>query len=178
MTWLQVINALVVAIGIPTIVKVLMDMGARLKTLDILEKDIRDTIKPDLKDVRERFFALEGKTSALFQGGSPVQLMTKGERALEESGLKKYIDDNKDFLILECDAKKETTAYEVQEHIFKLFDKLTFSEEFDKKLKEYAFEHAITTSILRRIGAIYFRDICLEKFKMKAEDIDKHEQKK
>lgn len=173
MTLLQIINAIVVVVGVPTIVKVLLNIGGKLKTLETLDDDIKNIIKPDLKDIRERFFALEGKSSSFFQTASPVQLLGKGEEALEKSGFKKYIDDNKSSLFKDCDPKKETTAYEVQEHIFRLFDEMIFDEENDKKFKEYAYQQGIAMTLLRRVGAIYFRNICLDKFKMKPDDIDK-----
>lgn len=169
---LQAINTLVVTLGIPTIIGAFIYIGIKIKTIENLEEDMR-AIKPDLKDIRERFFTLEGKTSQMFQTASPVQLLDKGLQALTDSGLKKYIDEKQNQLLMDCDSKKETTAYEVQEHIFRQFDNLEFDEDFDKNIKEYAFQKGVPMTMLRRIGAIYFRDICLNHFKMDAKDIDK-----
>jgi hypothetical protein len=65
----------------------------------------------------------------------------------------------------------------VQQHIFIMFDNLKFPEPYDRKFKEYAYQNGIGMELLRRIGGIYFRDICLEKFKMNVDDIDNHKKK-
>lgn len=115
----------------------------------------------------------DNKRLQAFGNASPVRLMPAGEEVLKESGLKEYIDNKTSSLIDSCKPKQETTAYEVQEHIFDLFDNLEFEAEIDKRLKEYAFQKGIAIETIRRIGAIYFRDICLNNFKMKVEDLDK-----
>ncbi|MFA6158433.1 MAG: hypothetical protein WC763_02290 [Candidatus Paceibacterota bacterium] len=60
MNTLEWINTLVVMIGLPTIVGALLSIGGKLKTISDFEEDIKGNIKPDLKDIRERFFVLEG----------------------------------------------------------------------------------------------------------------------
>ena len=109
-----------------------------------------------------------------FQSQSPIGLTEKGLKLLVESGIKTYIDSNNSKLIVDCSVKKSTNSYEVQKYIFDLFDNFTFDNEFDNKMKKFAFNQGVSTDILRRIGAIYFRDICLTEFKMKVEDIDVH----
>lgn len=59
MDLITTINAVVVTLGIPTIVGTLIFIGGKLKTLDNIEDDIRSNIRPDLKDVRERFFKFD-----------------------------------------------------------------------------------------------------------------------
>ena len=113
-----------------------------------------------------------------FQSLSPISLTEKGSQLLSESGIKTYIDSNNSKLIKNCSSKKSTNSYEVQKLIFDLFGSITFDNEFDEKMKRFAFEQGISTDIIRRIGAIYFRDICLTEFKMKVEDIDVHNPKK
>lgn len=110
--------------------------------------------------------------NAPIKSQSPLSLSDVGEKYLQESGLKKYIDDNSPTLLNTCQTKKNTNAYEVQEYIFRLFDGLEFPPEIDKKLKTYAFEAGLSMEVLRRIGAIYFRDICLQQFMMDLEEID------
>jgi hypothetical protein len=108
-----------------------------------------------------------------FQNHSPLTLNQNGEKWLLESGMKAYIDSNKNSLMESCSVKKETNAYEVQQHIFSLFDKLEFEKKLDDKFKQYAFNQGISIEVLRRVGAIYFRDICLENFKMDLREVDK-----
>ena len=73
-----------------------------------------------------------------------------------------------------CEEKKDTNPYEIEQHIFKVFDTLDFESGFEDKLKEFAFQKGTTMNIIRRVGAIYFRNICLDEYKMKREDIDRH----
>lgn len=108
---------------------------------------------------------------------SPVNLTEVGKKLLNESGIKDYLDSTKDEYLSLCKSKKETNPYEVQSYIFELFDKMIFPADIDEKIKKYAFDKGISVDILRRIGAIYFRDICLADFGMKKEDVDKHDPK-
>ncbi len=174
MSTLDVINKIVVFVGIPSIITGCIFIGAKLNILGTLDKDVREVIKPDLKDIRERFFSLEGKMSGTYQSNSPISLTSKGSGFLVESGLKGYIDTNKDMLINLCEPKKHTSSYEVQSHVFEIFDTLTLESSLDKKLKEFAFQQGVSTDILRRLGAIYFRDMCLKEFDMAVDDIDNH----
>lgn len=136
----------------------------------VLETDMK-WVKEKLNDIK---ILAENQTIGAFAHNSPVALTEIGKNVLEESGLKKWIDDNKTNLFGVCDSKKETNPYEVQSHVFNYFDTVDFGTTFGDALKKVAFDKGVSMAILRRIGAIYFRDICLENFQMKIEDIDKH----
>lgn len=173
MNWWNILNEIIVVVGVPTIIKVLIDVGKKLKTLEVIESDLKDNIKPDLKDVRERFFSLEGKFSNTFANASPIALLPKGKEILEKSRLKDYIDQNKDKFIGQCCKKDQVlTQYEIQEIAFKFFDQLDFGE-FETKIKEISFNNGMSVETIKRIGGIYFRDILLEKHHFKPEDLDK-----
>lgn len=161
---LQWTNAIIVVLGLPTILASFMFIGRKLQVLESLDGDITNNIKPDLKDVRERFAVLEGKTSGLFGSHSPISLTKAGLQSLTKSGLKHYIDDNIELLISACDHLGTLdTPYDVQQAAFQLFDEHEFPEDVDNTLKTYAFNTGACTEVLRRVGAIYFRDICLER---------------
>jgi hypothetical protein len=172
MTGAELINA----IGIPSIVAALIFIGAKLNTLNTLKNDLDKNIKPDLKDVRERFATLEGKAANLFQTLSPISLTDKGREYLEASGLKAYINANKTLLMDKCDhTNTMSTPYDVQQTTFALFDELDFPKDIEKQLKNYAYNQGATMDALRRVGALYFRDLCLEEHGFKSEDIDSAE---
>ena len=129
-----------------------------------------------LKDLK---IDIDNVRNQAFQNNSPLVLTTKGTQWLNDSGLKEYIDANLPILRKSCAHKQETNAYEVQQHVFSLFDKMEFEKSFDDRLKQYAYEQGISMEVLRRIGAIYFRDICLTDFKMDMKDLDSnHEEKR
>ena len=131
-------------------------------------------IEKILKNIKVSFDNEEVKA---FQSKSPIALTDKGVQLLNKSGIKEYIDSKDSKLIIDCSVKKSTNSYEVQKYIFDLFDNITFDNEFDNKMKKFAFDQGVSTDIIRRIGAIYFRDICLKEFKMQIEDIDTHNPK-
>lgn len=60
MNLIEWVNVVVVLVGIPVIIRVLLVIGGKLKTLDSIDEDIKMNIKPDLKDIRERFFIFQG----------------------------------------------------------------------------------------------------------------------
>lgn len=159
------------------LVVVVLGAGIAWGTLKSSVNHIKESlskIEPDLKDIRERFFTLEGKTSKLFETASPINLSLKGKEVLESSGLKKYLDDNKDNLFNSCKSEKEfKTAYDVQTAVFEFFDAHKFPEEVENRLKETAFSIGSSPEVLKRLGAIYFRKFCLEKLNFKEEDLDK-----
>jgi hypothetical protein len=157
------IGAVVLAVGIA--------WGKLNTSVSNIDSDVRE-LKTDVKDVRERFAALEGKTSGLYQAHSPISLTKSGDNTLTESGMKEYIDQNKQILIDACDAGADMrTPYDVQEYVFDFFDSHEFPQEVEDQLKTYAFNQGMNMDVLRRVGAIYLRDIALEQKGFDAKDI-------
>jgi hypothetical protein len=170
MTGAELINA----IGIPSVIAALIYIGAKLNTLDTLKNELNSNIKPDLKDVRERLATFEGKSAGIYMAQSPISLTGVGQTYLDESGLQKYIDDNKKVLLDQCDhTNTMQTPYDVQEVAFSFFDKHEFPKKVDDALKTYAFNHGVSMDIIRRIAGIYFRDICLREHNFDSAELDK-----
>ena len=113
--------------------------------------------------------------SPVFQNQSPVDLTALGKTWLEESGLKDYIEKNPIKFQDACAVKRDTNPYEVQKHVFDLMDKIQITPVVEEKLKTFAFEKGLSMNILRRMGGIHLRNLCLERFKMDVKDIDKHD---
>ncbi len=163
MTVLQWVNTLIVGLGLPAVVAGLIFVGRKLEMLDGVRREVDENIRPDLKDVRERMASMEGKTSTLFQANSPISLTPKGQRFLEQSGIKQFIDDNKEDLMRQCDSHQTmTTPYDVQQMAFAFFDDIALPEDIEIKAKNVAFSNGVSLGELRRTGGIYFRDICLD----------------
>lgn len=129
-------------------------------------------VKEILKDLKT---GADNAANPAFAAGSPVNLNSTGEIWIYESGLKDYINSNKDSFLKQCVEKKETNPYEVQKHTFKIFDEIIFDAAFEDKLKKFAFEKGTTMSVVRRIGGIYLRNICLDSFGMNKDEIDRHD---
>lgn len=139
---------------------------------------LETSIKWVEKTLGELKISSDNEKTPAFGADSPINLNERGREWLTESGLKEYIENHQDKLLEVCHEKDQTNPYEVQEHIFNLFNGLSLDAEFEENLKKFAFEKGTTLNILRRIGALYFRDICLKKFNMNTEDIDLHDPQK
>ena len=140
--------------------------NGRFSTAETDIRWLKDTIKNLKIDVDNKM--------EFFVKSSPIALTGKGNNLLVDSGMKDYINGkNLEFMGV-CNNIENTSAYEVQKTIFDLFDGLEFEPEYDKKFKDYAYRQGVSIDIVKRVGAIYFRDICLNKFGMKKEDIDNH----
>ena len=132
MTALQWVNAAIVAIGLPTIVSALIYIGRKLQVLDNLKDEIDANIRPDLKDVRERLATWEGKSAGLYQSQSPISLTKEGRRYLQESGLLRFIDENQEDLMQQCDHDRSMrTPYDVQHIAFEFFDELELPDDVE-----------------------------------------------
>jgi len=104
---------------------------------------------------------LENASHRAFETGSPISLTATGEQLLRDSGLKSYIDRRRDELSALLDAQIPFDPYSLQQIAFRLFDTILLDEPFDRQLNTYAFRHGISTGLLRRIAAIYLRDIAI-----------------
>ena len=123
-----------------------------------------------------RLTNLEGRLDSAFASKSHINLLPKGQSILDDSGLKKYIDEKTNEFLEQCKSKHAMdNPYDIQEASFKFFDQLEFGD-FEVLLKKSAFSHGVSMDTVRRIGGIYFRDICLANSGFKPEDIDKHKQ--
>jgi hypothetical protein len=118
--------------------------------------------------------SLGGRVDNLYDSQSPVALLQKGVKILEESGLKKWIDDNEANLLGQCTlAHAMENPYDIQAAAFAFFDKIEFPLELEANLKTSAFQNGVRMDNIRRIGGIYFRNICLGKAGFKIEDLEK-----
>lgn len=65
MNLLEIINTVIVVVGVPTILAASIFIGRKLQILDILEASIKNEIKPELKDIRNRLEDLTGRITIL-----------------------------------------------------------------------------------------------------------------
>lgn len=134
-------------------------------------------INTNVENFDKRLTGMEGRLDNAFGNKSPISLLPKGEIILEESGLKKYIDDNMTSLHVQCQNRYSTKSpYDIQKSAFDLFDKMDL-QDLDSQIKTVAYNHGSSISTIRRIGGIYFRDKCLSLSGFKPEDLDKSKTK-
>jgi hypothetical protein len=133
-----------------------------------LEK-IEDTVK-DIANTQS--VAKDNKNFDLMGNASPIRLKPEGVNVLENSGMKGFVDSNEKMLHENCGHDCEISAYEIQEKVFDLFDNFEFEKEVDKKFKDFAYKEGMNIETIRRIGAIYFRDKCLQVCDLVPADVD------
>jgi hypothetical protein len=104
----------------------------------------------------------ENLRTKLFKNGSPVSLTPAGYHVLQPSGLKSYVDTKKRTLLASLSAEALSDPYELQHHAFRLLAELSFEDIVLHHLNNFAFANGISTDLLRRIAAIYLRDIAVQ----------------
>jgi hypothetical protein len=113
--------------------------------------------------VRDLTIRAENISTKLFAATSPVSLTFAGQRHLEESGLRSYINRRKDTLIAQLRTIPSFDRYRVQDAAFRLFANIRFDDGYERRFHKFAFESGISTDLLRRLGAIYLRDIAADR---------------
>lgn len=111
--------------------------------------------------VRDLTIRTENISERAFESGSPVSLTGTGEQLLRDSGLKSYIDHRRDELTAQIHARGPFDLYTVQESAFRLFDHMSLDGLFARQLNKFAYRRGTSIELLRRVGAIYLRDIAV-----------------
>ncbi len=182
MDWLGLLNATVAMIGIPTIAIVLVNIGRKLNTLDTIERDLRDSIRPDLKDVRDRFLVVEDHVETLWKdkiapAHSPRQLNAAGEEILANSGIKGIVDMKKkvlfDLVTQAITDKKIDNAYDAEKEIESIMNKLPeYCPDVLKPLKDGAFKVGYDVPVVLFVGSIYLRNLIFKDLGFELDEID------
>lgn len=112
--------------------------------------------------IRDLTIKAENISTKLFDSESPVELTSTGQQFLEKSGLKSYIDARRKDLVGQLHANRPLDLYTVQQSAFRLLAAIPLDKTFEQQLNKFAFESGISTELLRRVGAIYLRDIAAD----------------
>jgi hypothetical protein len=104
----------------------------------------------------------ENQEAKLFKNGSPVSLTSKGYHALARSGLRSYIDANKKRLLSQLGDLAPDNRYDVQRQAFNFLAELSFEDPLERHLNSFAFANGMSATLLRRVGAIYLRDLIVQ----------------
>lgn len=132
-------------------------------------------------DAQKRLSALEGKFEALqsqvgtlqqnsptnyVQAHSPTSLTENGQTLLDDSGIKKYVDDKFTVLLAATQNKlkpkgEDYSAYDVQLETLAVIKEQADEKDFIS-IKDFAFGKGIDLNNIQLVGGIYLRDKCLE----------------
>jgi hypothetical protein len=110
--------------------------------------------------ISELLINAENVRTKLFKNGSPVSLTPTGYHVLARSGLRSYVDAKRQALL--SDLLVSSNRYELQRRAFHLLAELRFEDPVARHLHDFAFAHGVSTDLLRRIAAIYLRDIATQ----------------
>jgi hypothetical protein len=178
-TVLQIVNGLVVVVGVPWTINLFVTSGKKLQLLDSLEETIKMDIKPDLKNLRERFAVVEDRVNFLWKdkfapASSPRQLNERGQNILEGSGIKKIIDSKKTELFAIIRGKNFSNPYDAEQGILSMVDEFKNDSSLINKLKTSAFSVGAEIDAVLLVGGIYLRDLIFEDLGFSLGDLDKH----
>jgi hypothetical protein len=109
--------------------------------------------------ISELLINAENISTKLFKNDSPISLTAAGYHVLQRSGLKSYVDTKRRILLSTLNRKNTADPYELQRRAFRLFATLSFEDLVAQHLNNFAFANGISPVLLRRIAAIYLRDI-------------------
>lgn len=167
-------------IGIVSVLIVIGIAWGTLKTLvEGIKQTLNDEIKPDLKDVRERFIVVEERVDTIWKdrlapAHSPRQLNEKGKNILTGSGIKEIIDIKKDCLMELVKTKKITNAYDAEEAVLSVVMELPKNcPNMVEKLKTGAFRVGADVGAVLFVGGMYLRNEIFATLGFSLEDLDK-----
>lgn len=133
--------------------------------LKAVEKSIDADIKPELKSLGGRIdkvltnvLALKLDQSGAVEGQSPRALTPKGERILNDSGIKELVDAKLGDIISEVKKKKPDNEYRIEQGVIESVRNLSNDATLKDTIEEGAFNSGTTVDVVLFVGAIYIRD--------------------
>jgi hypothetical protein len=168
MDLLNIVNAIIVSIGLPIILGAAIYIGKKLQILD------------DLKYFRDKFPVVESRMNDLWAdkvapARSPRQLNERGETILRESGIRQIIDSKKEILLEKVKETNPQTAYDAEIAIMNTVAQLpTHCPDTIRQLKEGAFKAGTGIDTILYVGGIHLRDISFESLGFQLHEIDNH----
>ncbi len=162
MDLLQIINAIVIVIGVPTLVGAVVFVGRKLQVLDDLKITV-DKMKSNLKVVCDYLIGKEGFNHAELHAYSPLKLTDEGTRLIEEIGFDRAFRDNVadffSFINDEHPSRKHDVELAAIRSIYALQDK-----DYMGMLKTFFYNHPQRTiaNTAPTLG-VYIRDKYLAK---------------
>ncbi len=175
----QVLNIIVVIVGIPLIVSLLMEMNKKLLLLDRLNDAISNDIQPAVKDLHMRLSVMEAGEAKTFwkdevaPAGCPRQLNIRGKKILKDSGIKEIIDAKKYDLLIVVKNKHLTNPYDAEQSILSTVSELKHDPVIVEKLKTGAFNVGADIDTVLLVGGVYLRDLIFTELGFSFVDLDK-----
>jgi len=158
--------------------RIIFFSGKYCKSIDYLDKSI-DSLNKENSEINKKIDTLincfnrltaklenvkgiAGLNDVYFKSASPLSLTPVGKTMLQESGLKDFIDANKDELIKNVESQKPQTNYDAEA----ISRSVMLSLSDDPRLntvKDYAFQNGKDLTMMLMAGGIYLRDMVFSK---------------
>lgn len=140
MNWIQILNGVIVVIGVPTIVGVLINIGMKLHALSVIENAV-EKMKHNMKVVGDYLTKYHTKFNpSELQAFSPLQLTEAGNRLMKEIGFDVTFEANKSDFFSFIDSEYPKLKYDVEvaaiKSIYVLADK-----QYMQSLKVFFYNH-------------------------------------
>jgi hypothetical protein len=144
-----------------------------------ISRTMTEELRPDVKDMREKFSGIETKVSALWAdkyapSRSPRQLNDKGNAILANSGIKEILDAKKLELLKLIQTKNIKNAYDAEKIILATVAEMPIHyPDIVDKLKQGAFQAGVDIGAILFVGGIYLRNVVFKELGFSLEDLDK-----
>ena len=152
--------------------------GTLKSSVSHINKVLLDEIKPDMKDVRERFAVVEDRVGSLWKdkyapASSPRMLNDRGATILAKSGIKEVVDNNIGNLLEAVRKRNPTNAYDAEQAVMEVMTR-DFPANIDlSSLKDGAFRVGANIDVVLFVGGIYLRDLIFPGLGFSLDDIDR-----
>ncbi len=114
MNILSAVNAMVITVGIPVLIKFFIDMGKQLKILETIDAAVTK-IKHNMKVVGDYLTRSHAKFNPNdLQAFSPIQLTNDGHRLIAEMGFDNVFEKNKTDFFSFIDSEHPLLKYDVE----------------------------------------------------------------
>jgi len=173
--------------GITWIARKVFKLGQISQKITTIESDLKDNIKPELTRLRTSIEEASKSVGAridevlkhlalnkVSESKSPRALNDYGKQILTQSGIGTIVDDQLDNIVEKVRAKNPENAYQVQEMVLDVVQKLIEDDKIKNEVEQAAFKSGVTVDVVLLVGGIYIRDKVLDKLDMHPEEIDKH----
>ncbi len=179
-------TVLTIIVPVLTIVGVFIAMGRKLELLDTINKnteklgDSIDKLKESHNKLSERFIVVEDRVETIWKdkfapAGSPRQLNELGLKILNESGIKRIIENNKAKLFKIVKDKKPSNAYDAEQLTLSVVNELPeHCPEIIDELKQGAFRVGQSIDTVLFIGGLYLRNLIFQELGFSLTDIDNY----
>lgn len=144
-----------------------------------ISRTIDEEMRPDLKEIREKFSGIEVKVEELWKfrlapGQSPRQLNEDGERILTESGIKDIIETRKSALLELVKQKGAENPYDAEQNITSVVAELPKRHpDLLHQLKEGAFKTGVSVDTVLFVGGVHLRNLIFKELGYDLVDLDK-----